>query len=381
MKRRTFRLRSVFLAAEQGDGVLFSLTLAILVFGWVILYSASAVLAEAKFGDQYFFLKKQVLWSAVGLAAMLAASRIKLAWVQRLARPSFFACLGLLILVLVAGHEVMGAKRWLRFGCVGLQPSEFAKLGMVLFLADALDRKKSRLTDFRRGFLPLMAVAGAAAGLILLEKDLGTAFLLFVVAAGMIYLAGARASHLAVTVLAAVPFLYLAVFHVAYRKQRLLSFLNPWGDAQGAGYQLVQSMMAIGSGGFWGKGSGESTIKLLYLPEAQTDFIFSILGEEFGFVGAAILSGLFLCMVHRCMKAARGATRWFDALLAGGVGLWLGGQVVVNLAVVTGLMPTKGMPLPLVSFGGSSMVVILAAVGLVLNVSRRRGTPVSGGRT
>ena len=347
------------------------LTLAVMVFGWVVLYSASALMAEAKFGDQYFFLKKQIVWSAIGLAGLLAASRIKLSWVQRAARPAFLGSLVLLVLVLVAGHEVMGAKRWLKFGFIGLQPSEFAKLGVVLFLADALDRKKSRLSDFVHGYAPAMAAAGLAAGLIMLEKDLGTPFLIFLVAGGMVYLGGARHRHLLATVLASIPFLYLAIFHVAYRRQRFLAFLDPWKEAQGAGYQLVQSLLALGSGGFWGKGSGESTIKLLYLPEAQTDFIFPILGEEFGFIGAAAVTLLFLWMVFRCLKAAREATPWFDALLAGGVGMWLGAQVVINLAVVTGLMPTKGMPLPLISFGGSSMIVLLVALGLVLNVTRR----------
>jgi cell division protein FtsW len=180
--------------------------------------------------------------------------------------------------------------------------------------------------------------------------------------------------------LAAVPCLYFAVFHVAYRRQRFLAFLDPWKEAQGAGYQLVQSLLALGSGGFFGKGSGESTIKLLYLPEAQTDFIFPILGEEFGFVGAAAVTLVFLWMTHRCFTAARQASHWFHALLAAGVGLWLGGQVVINLAVVTGLMPTKGMPLPLISFGGSSMIVLLTGIGLVLNVTRQRGAPVLGGR-
>ncbi len=382
MNRRAVKHKSVFSLspAAPPDGLLLSLTLAVVVFGWVILYSASALLAEARFGDQYYFVKKQIVWSALGLGALLAASRIKLAWVQKMARPSFILAVVLLALVLVAGHEVMGAKRWLRLGGIGLQPSEFAKLAIVLFLADALDRKKSRLTDFQHGYVPVLLMSGLVLGLIVLEKDLGTPFLIACVAAGMIYLAGARHRHLLATALSAIPFLYLAVFHVAYRRQRFLAFLDPWKEAQGTGYQLVQSLLALGSGGFWGKGSGESTIKLLYLPEAQTDFIFPILGEEFGFVGAAVVTLLFLWMVHRCFVAAREATHWFQLLLAAGVGLWLGGQVVINLAVVTGLMPTKGMPLPLISFGGSSMIVLLTGIGLVLNVTRQRGTPVLGGR-
>jgi cell division protein FtsW len=381
VKKKSVRHFAVLEPTEPSDGVLLSLILSVMVFGWIVLYSASAVLAEAKFGDQYFFVKKQILWSAIGMAGLLVASRIKLEWVRRFARPSYAVVLVLLMLVLVAGHEVLGAKRWLRFAGVGFQPSEFAKLAVILFLADALDRKKSRLQDFTRGYLPALAAGGLIAGMVLLERDLGTPMLIMSIAIGMIYLAGAKHRHLLATGLAAIPFLYFAIFHVPYRRQRLLAFLDPWKDAQGAGYQLVQSLLALGSGGFWGKGSGESTIKLLYLPEAQTDFIFPILGEEFGFVGAAVLTLLFLWMTFRCFQAARQATQWFNALLAAGVGLWLGMQVIINLAVVTGLMPTKGMPLPLISFGGSSLVILLTSLGLVLNVTRRHGASVMGGRT
>lgn len=380
MKKKSVLHRAVMAPSAGADGVLLSLTLAVLVLGWVVLYSASALLAEAKFGDQYYFLKKQIVWSGLGLMGLLIASRVKLSLVQQVARPAYVGVAFLLFLVLVAGHEVMGAKRWLRLGPIGLQPSEFAKLAMVLFLADALDRKKSRLTDFKHGYMPLLIMSGLMLGLIVLERDLGTPLLIASISFGMIFLAGARYEHLLGTFLAAVPFIYGAIFMVPYRRQRFFAFLDPWKDAQGTGYQLVQSLLALGSGGFWGKGSGESTIKLLYLPEAQTDFIFPILGEEFGFVGTAILTGLFLLMVHRCFLAARKATHWFHMLVAAGIGLWLGGQVVMNLGVVTGLLPTKGIPLPLISFGGSSMIVLLTAIGLVLNVSRARGTPVFGSR-
>lgn len=372
--------KAIMAPGAEPDRVLLFLTLAMLVLGWVVLYSASALLAEAKFGSQYYFLKKQIMWSALGLAGLLAASRVKMSLVQSSARMSYVVAAILLFLVLVMGHEVLGAKRWLRLGPVGLQPSEFAKLAMVLFLADALDRKKSRLSDFQHGYVPLLVMTGLMLGLIVLERDLGTPLLIAGVSFGMIFLAGAKYQHLLGTFLAGIPFLYAAVFMVPYRRQRFFAFLDPWKDAQGAGYQLVQSLLALGSGGFWGKGSGESTIKLLYLPEAQTDFIFPIVGEEFGFVGAALLTILFFLMVHRCFLVARKATTWFHLLVAGGVGLWLGGQVVINLGVVTGLLPTKGIPLPLISFGGSSLIVLLTAIGLVLNVSRARGTPVMGGR-
>jgi cell division protein FtsW len=264
---------------------------------------------------------------------------------------------------------------------MGVQPSEFAKLGVVIFLADYLDRKQSRLNDFWGGLVPPLAWVGLILGLVALERDLGTPLLIALVSVGMLFLAGARWKHIFGMFLAGLPVLYLAVFHVPYRRQRMLAFLDPWKDAQGTGYQLVQSLLALGSGGFWGRGSGESTIKMYYLPESQTDFIFSILGEEFGFVGTFLLTVVFSILVYRCFRIALQASHWFHGLLVSGISLLIAGQVLINLAVVTGLFPTKGMPLPFISFGGSSVVAMFTAIGLALNVSRRTGTPVFAARS
>lgn len=352
------------------------ITVALVVFGWLVLYSASALVADSRFGDQYYFLKRQILWSILGAGGLLIALSIPLRWVQVSARPLLLGTVVMLVMVLVMGHEVGGAKRWLRIGGFGLQPSEIAKLAMILVLADYLDRKQSRLSRFAGGYLPPLLVTGVLLGLIALERDLGTPLLIGCVAMGMIFLAGARPAHLAVTVLGTLPVIYMAVFHVAYRRQRFFAFLDPWKDAKGAGYQLVQSLMALGSGGFWGKGSGESTIKMYYMPESQTDFIFPIFGEEFGFVGTSILTMAYFYLSFSCFRVAFRAVHWFHALVAAGVGMILGGQVLINLGVVTGLLPTKGIPLPFISFGGSSMLVLLTAIGLVLNVSRQPGPPV-----
>lgn len=358
------------------DMGLILITAALVVFGWLVLYSASALVADSRFGDQYYFLKRQILWSALGAGGLLLAMRVPLRWVQGSARPLLLLTVGLLVMVLVMGHEVGGAKRWLRIGGFGMQPSEVAKLALILALADFLDRKQSRLGRFLGGYVPPLLVTGAVLGLIVLERDLGTPLLIGGVALGMIFLAGARPVHLAVTVLAAVPLLYMAVFQVAYRRERFFSFLDPWKDAKGSGYQLVQSLLALGSGGFWGKGSGESTIKMYYMPESQTDFIFPIFGEEFGFLGTSLLTAAYFYLSFSCFRVAFRAVHWFHALLAAGVGMILGGQVLINLGVVTGLLPTKGIPLPFLSFGGSSMLVLLTAIGLVLNVSRQPGHPV-----
>jgi cell division protein FtsW len=359
------------------DWIILFLTVSLILFGWVILYSASAVMAESRYGDQYYFLKKQMMWSFLGLLGLLAALRVNIGLVQRGARPLFLGVVVLLVAVLFVGHEVGGGKRWLRVAGFGFQPSELAKLAVVLVLADFLDRRKSRLAEFRSGLMPPLLLVGLVLGLVALERDLGTPLLIAAAAGGMIYLAGARHRHLLGLALAAAPLLAYALLSVPYRRQRLLAFLDPWKDAQGTGYQLVQSLMAIGSGGFWGRGSGESTIKLHYLPEAQTDFVFSILSEELGFIGAAAMICIFFYLVHRCFRVALQASHWFETLVAAGVSLWLGTQALMNLGVVTGLLPTKGIPLPFISFGGSSMLVTMAAVGLVLNVSRRAGGAVA----
>ncbi|MBL0349908.1 MAG: putative lipid II flippase FtsW [Elusimicrobia bacterium] len=358
-------------APASPDRVVFGLTAILAVVGWMILYSASALVADGRFGDQYYFLKRQMIWSGLGLGGLMVALRMPLARVQKWSRPLLAAVVILLVLVLAVGHEVGGAKRWLRLGGLGLQPSEFAKLAVVLALADYLDRKQSRLAKFAEGVVPALILTGVVLGLIALERDLGTPLLIGSVAVGMIYLAGARLAHLATLGLALLPVVGTAVLAVPYRRQRLLAFLDPWQDAQGTGYQLVQSLLALGSGGFWGKGSGESTIKMYYMPESQTDFIFPIFGEEFGFWGAALLVTIFFVLTTRCFQIAKEATHSFHALTAAGVGLLLGGQALINLGVVTGLLPTKGMPLPFVSFGGSSLLVMFTAIGLVLNVSRR----------
>lgn len=358
------------------DRSLLMITAALVGIGWLVLYSASALVAEGRFGDQYYFLKRQILWTALGAAALLVAYHVPLAWTQKLARPLLGVTVVLLVMVLVSGHEVMGAKRWLRFGGFGFQPSELAKLVLILALADYLDRRQSRLGRFVNGFVPALVLTGTVVGLIVLERDLGTPLLIGCVAMGMIFLAGARPVHLAATLLSVLPALYLAVFHVGYRRQRFLAFLDPWKDAKGTGYQLVQSLLALGSGGLWGKGPGESTIKMYYMPETQTDFIFPIFGEEFGFVGTSVVTALYFYLSYTCLRVATQAVHWFHALVAAGMGLWLGGQVLINLGVVTGLLPTKGIPLPFMSFGGSSMLVLMTGIGLVLNVSRQAGSPI-----
>lgn len=349
------------------------LTVLLLAMGGWALYSASALVAESRFGDQYYFLKRQGLWVALALPLVVAAAQVKMKWVQAGARSLFVVTLLMLVAVLVMGHEVGGARRWIRWGGLGFQPSELAKMSLVLLVADMLDRRQSRLKLFWTGLVPILAWVGLAAGLVLAEKDLGTPVVMVGVVLAMLYVGGARVKHLAWLGFPLLLGVLLAVWAVPYRRARLLVFLDPWKDAQGTGYQLVQSLLALGSGGLWGRGPGQSTIKMHFLPEPQTDFVFPIFGEEFGLIGAGLVTVLFFLLSFRCCQIARRAERTFDAFVALGVGLWVGGQAAFNMAVVTGLLPTKGIPLPFFSFGGSSLVVTLMALGLVLNVSRDQG--------
>jgi len=351
--------------------MLMGIVFVLLLFGWVMLYSASAFVAESRYGNQYFYLKKQILWSGLGLLGLWIAMKVDLKIVQKLSRPVLLVSVAFLIMVLFFGREVAGSRRWLRLGGFGFQPSEFAKLAVVLSLADYLDRKKSHLKDFSSGLVPALILLGIPVLLVGLERDLGTPFLMFTVGIGMTFMAGARLMHMFLLGLLVTPVLYWQLFHVSYRRHRLFSFLNPWADSQGTGYQLVQSFLALGSGGLWGKGSGESTIKLYYLPESQTDFIFSVFGEEWGFIGTSLLTLVFGFLSFRCLKIGQRAPTWFQMLLAVGIGLMLGFQALINLGVVTGLLPTKGIPLPFISFGGSSLLFMMVSMGLVLNVSQQ----------
>jgi cell division protein FtsW len=354
------------------DPLLFLVVLLLLGLGIVMVYSASAILAMERFGDAYFFLKKQFFWALLGLAVMWGVMTVD----YRRWRPWVGALLGnaflLLVLVLVPpfGQEINGTRRWLRWGPVSFQPTELAKLALVLYLADFLARRQKDLANFWRGFLPPLLVSGAMAALILRQPDLGSSVALIAVVLSMLFMAGARLSHMALVGAAAVPVIGLAVTGASYRLRRVFAFLDPWSDPRGAGFQIIQSYLALGGGGAVGRGLGESKQKLFYLPEPHTDFVFAILGEELGFVGAAVTVGLFAVLLWRGMRIGVRMGEPFGALAGLGVTAMLATQALVNLGVVVGLLPTKGLPLPFVSFGGSSLLVAMAGVGLLLNMSQ-----------
>jgi cell division protein FtsW len=355
------------------DYWLFLLVLALLGLGVVMVYSASAILATDRFRDAHFFLKKQLFWAVLGLAVMWGVMAVDYRRWRPFVSPLLALAVVLLVLVLIPpfGQSINGTRRWLRWGPISVQPTELAKLVLVVYLADFLARRQAVIENLWRGVVPPLLVTGGVAGLVLLQPDLGSAVAIVGVVLCMLFVAGARLAHLGLIGSMAIPVVALAVFTASYRLRRVLTFLDPWADPRGAGFQIIQSYLALGGGGLLGRGLGESKQKLFYLPEPHTDFIFAILGEELGFVGAVVTVGLFGLLLWRGIRVGLRVADPFGALLAFGVTALLATQAAVNLGVVVGLLPTKGLPLPFVSSGGSSLLVAMAGVGLLLNVSQR----------
>ncbi len=354
---------------HRGDIFLLSVVLLLVFIGVVMVFSASAIVSHERFDTSYFFLIKQIIWTVMGVFLMLVLARIDYNKLQKFSRPLMVFSFSLLVLVLLI--EPGEIKRWLKFGMVNFQPSEMAKICLILYIADVLDRKGSKLQDFKKGLLPILAVAGIFLILIYAEPDLGTAVILGLVVLAMLFMGGVRLFHLLSLVLASIPLLYFAVFHVGYRRERILTFINPWADAQRIGYQIVQALLALGSGGFFGKGLGASRAKLFFLPEPYTDFIFSIIGEELGFLGASLIIFLFVIIAWRGLHIATRAPNQFGNLLAAGITFLITFQAVLNISIATACLPTKGITLPFLSYGGSSLVFSLAGVGILLNISRQ----------
>jgi cell division protein FtsW len=354
------------------DVWLFGVIVALLSVGVIMVYSASTIVAAERFGDPYLFLKKQLLWGGLGAAALLAALRFDYHRLERLHWVALAVAAGLLVAVLVPpfAHPINGTHRWFRLGPVSFQPAEVAKLALVVHLAAFLARHRDRLADVRTGLLPPLAVAGVLAALVLAQPDLGTCLTLVAVTFALLFLGGGRLRHLGVIALAALPVVAVAIWLAPYRLKRIMVFLDPWSDPRGGGFQIIQSWLALGSGGLVGRGIGESRQKLFYLPEAHTDFIFAVLGEEVGFLGALVVVALFAVLVWRGLRVGLRAPDDFGAFLALGITVLIATQVIANLGVVTGMLPTKGLPLPFISFGGSALLVTMLGAGVLLNVSQ-----------
>jgi cell division protein FtsW len=355
---------------------LFGVVVALCSVGVVMVYSASAIIAADRFHDPFFFLKKQLFWAVLGFLCLWVAMRVDYRRFEHLVVPLLLVSFLLLALVLVPpfGQQINGTRRWFRMGPLSFQPVELAKFSLVLYLAAFLSRRRAQMESFSQGLLPPLMVAGLMAGLTLLQPDLGNCLALMALTLALAYLAGARATHMAAIAGAALPVVALLVAFKPYRWRRMLAFVNPWDDPQGAGFQIIQSFLALGSGGWLGLGLGESKQKLFYLPEPHTDFIFAIIGEELGLLGGAVVIALFALLIWRGLRAGLRAPDAFGGYLALGLTVLLATQTLVNLGVVTGALPTKGLPLPFVSFGGSALLMTMFSAGVLLNISQHAGS-------
>ncbi len=355
----------------ESDRILFGAVVVLVLFGALMVFSASAVMASERYGSSYYFLVRQMAWAGLGLGAMFVFMNLNY---RRLGNPLVvFPAVGLQLILLLAVLVVPAnhiARRWLSAGPVSFQPSEFSKIVLVVFLAYFLQLRRGAVDDWKHTLLPVGLVTGATVALVVKEPDFGTALAIVLVVAAMLFAAGLRLTYFVYGALAAVPVLYLLIFHVGYRYKRVLAFLDPFADPLGKGFQIIQSFIAVGTGGITGVGLMEGKQKLFYLPEPHTDFIFAVIGEELGFLGALAVLGLFGVILWRGLRAATGCADEFGRLLAIGLTVTLVGQALVNMSVVLGLLPTKGIPLPLVSYGGSSLLMSLLAVGILLNISQ-----------
>jgi cell division protein FtsW len=347
----------------------------LLGLGVVLVLNVSYFHAEARYGDPYLFFRKHVIAVGAGIAAMLLASRLRLDLLERWAGIVLPLCALALVLVLVPGIGAArgGAQRWIAFGGFSLQPSEFVKLGVVLFLARWISRHRDAMRQFRAGVLPALASVGACGALILGQPDFGTAVILGLLLLLMLYVGGARPAHVLGLVGCGAVAMVVAVQIAPYRMRRLLAFLDPWEHSQDAGFQLVQSLIAFGSGGLSGVGLGQSKQKMLFLPEAHTDFIFALVGEELGLLGAAAVLALFGVVALRGFRIAARHPDGFASLLAFGLTAVLILSAVVNIGVVLGMLPTKGLPLPFLSYGGSALLATMLEVGVLAALSRMTG--------
>jgi cell division protein FtsW len=355
----------------KSDKALFLTTILLVAVSVVMVYSASAPLALERYGQSSTFLVKQGLWAILGVAILAVVMRID----YRVYREPVFiwTCLGVvsvaLVLVLFSA-PVNNARRWFGLGFLGVQPSELSKLVAIFFIAALLERRMHRIDELKYSLLPIGVVVATFVALILLEPDFGTSMSLAIIAAVMVFASGVNYRYVAAALLCALPTVYLLVMGTAYRRRRILSFLHPFDDPLGAGFQLIQSLIAVGTGGVWGKGVMNGVQKLFYLPEPHTDFIFSVISEELGLVGATIILLCFCVIAWRGASVALRAPDSFGSFLALGLTTMVVVQAFINISVVLGLMPTKGIPLPFVSSGGSSLLINLAGMGILLNVSQ-----------
>ncbi len=341
--------------------------------GIVMVYSASSELAMKKFGDDYYYLKRQTVFALIGVLVLIISRRIPYRLFSTFTYPLLFVAFVLLIVIQVPGFGIRagGALRWLNLGGLSFQPSEMARFALIIYLAYSMSRKKELLKDFYIGFLPHIIVLGIFTALIILQPDFGTVIILGVLTWIMLFIGGVRLFHLLSPLIIIMPVLYYLATSAEYRIRRIMSFMDPWQYSADAGYQIVHSLMAFGSGGIWGSGIGKSYQKLFYLPEPHTDFIFSVIGEELGLLGVIVILGLYLIILWRGINIARISTDAFGSFVAAGLTIAIGLQVCINTGVALGLLPTKGLTLPFLSYGGTSLLISMASIGVLMNIGAK----------
>ena len=355
----------------KSDKVLFTATLLLVCVSIVMVYSASAVVALERFQQPYLFLTKQALWTVLGLAVLAVAMRVDY---RTYKNEAFIWCLlGGVALTLVAvlfSAPVNGTRRWFGVGGLGIQPSELAKVVCVFFTALMLERRMHRIDDLSYSLVPIGLIIGLVVALILLQPDFGTSISLALIVTVMVFAAGLHYRYFVGIVLAGLPAIYIVLVSAPYRRRRLLAFWDPWSDPLGDGFQIIQSLVAVGAGGVFGRGLMAGVQKLFYLPEPHTDFIYAVIGEELGLIGATAILLCFCVIAWRGLRIALRAEDTFGSFVAIGLTTMIAAQAFINISVVLGLMPTKGIPLPLVSFGGSSLLINLLGMGVLLNISQ-----------
>jgi len=341
--------------------------------GIVMVYSASSALALKKFGSGYYFLKKQAIFALLGIVVLVTCRHFPYRFYRSLTYPFLVFSVILLAAIKLSGfgYSAGGSARWLRFGAFSFQPSEFVRFALVIYLAYSMDKKKDKLQDFYVGFMPHILVLGILSALILIQPDFGSVLILGAVTWIMLFVGGVRLLHLFSALMVILPILGYFMISAEYRIKRLMTFLNPWKYPSDAGYQVVHSLMAFGTGGIWGTGIGNGYQKLFYLPEPHTDFIFSVIGEELGLMGVLIILGLYVLIFWRGIWIARNTEDSFGAFMAVGLTAAIGLQVCVNMGVALGLLPTKGLTLPFLSYGGSSLLMNMAAIGILMNIEAK----------
>jgi cell division protein FtsW len=367
----------------RGGTLITIIVCALVGLGLIMILSASSVSSFTTYGSSFLYFKRQLLWAGVGLVSFFVFAQVSYRRLRGLGYLSYVLVVGLLVAVLVPGLGISarGSARWLDFGPLTFQPSEIAKLALILLIADVFSRKQeSSLGDFTHTALPLVPALGVLAVLMMLQPDLGTTVLLGSIGLGMLFVAGAPLRHLLPIGAMGLVVATVGAFSADYRRARILAFLDPWADPLNTGYQTIQSLIALGSGGLVGVGLGASRQKWSYIPNAHTDFIFAILGEEMGLLGTIVVLAMFALLAYLGLRTARRAPDRFGMLVASGITVWITVQALVNIGAVTATLPITGVPLPLVSFGGSSLVVSMAGVGVLTNIARQ-GDARSEGRS